>query len=103
MAELNKKVRYSVYVNIENKPFLSDPEGETILNDLIIKEGYSDVVSVRTSKSLKIDILAKSIEDAKIKVKKMCDDLRIYNPIVSDCNITIKNEFLSKTSNNSKI
>ncbi len=103
MAELNKKVRYSVYVNIENKPFLSDPEGETILNDLIIKEGYSDVVSVRTSKSLKIDVLAKSIEDAKIKVKKMCDDLRIYNPIVSDCNITIKNEFLSKTSNNSKI
>ncbi len=102
MVELNKKNRYSVYVNIENKPFLNDPEGETILNDLILKEGYSDVMSIRTSKSLKIEVLAKSIEDAQNKVKKMCDDLRIYNPIVSDCSIIIKDEFISKTSNQSK-
>ena len=72
------------------KTILDDPEGETILNDLILKEGYHNVISVRTIKSLKIEIVAKSIDDAKIKVKEMCDNLRIYNPIVSDCIIIIK-------------
>ena len=64
---------------------MNDPEGETILNDLILKEGYNDNISVRTAKSLKIEIFAKDIEEAKTKIKEMCDDLRIYNPIVSDC------------------
>lgn len=88
-----KRVKDNVFtaiVNIENKSFLDDPEGETILNDLILKEGYHNVISVRTIKSLKIEIVAKSIDDAKIKIKEMCDNLRIYNPIVSDCKIMIK-------------
>jgi phosphoribosylformylglycinamidine synthase PurS subunit len=88
-----KRVKDNVFtatVNIENKTFLDDPEGETILNDLILKEGYHNVLSVRTIKSLKIEIVAKSIDDAKIKIKEMCDNLRIYNPIVSDCKILIK-------------
>lgn len=103
MSELNKKIRYSVYVNIENKPFLSDPEGETILNDLILKEGYSDVLSIRTSKSLKIDIMANSVDDAKNKVKKMCDDLRLYNPIVSNCDVVMKRKDEPKSSTRNKI
>ena len=88
-----KRIKDNVFtaiVNIENKSFLDDPEGETILNDLILKEGYHNVISVRTIKSLKIEIVAKSIDDAKIKIKEMCDNLRIYNPIVSDCKIMIK-------------
>jgi len=28
---------YTVHVTIENKPGISDPEGETILNDLVLK------------------------------------------------------------------
>ncbi len=94
MNELNtiKNNKFIAIVNIENKSFLNDPEGETILNDLLLKEGYHDVLSVRTIKSLKIEIVAKNIEDAKMKIKKMCDDLRIYNPIVSDCKIIIKNK-----------
>ncbi|MDQ6723382.1 MAG: phosphoribosylformylglycinamidine synthase subunit PurS, partial [Thermoproteota archaeon] len=64
--------------------------GETILNDLILKEGYHDIVSVRTVKTLKIEIFAKNIDDATMKIKEMCDNLRIYNPIVSDCRIAIK-------------
>ena len=87
------RIKYNVFtaiVNIENKSFLDDPEGETILNDLILKEGYHNIISVRTIKSLKIEIEAKSIDEAKIKIKEMCDNLRIYNPIVSDCKIIIK-------------
>jgi len=91
-AELdkNKGIVFSAILNIENKHFLNDPEGETILNDLILKEGYNDIISVRTAKSIKIEIIAKNIEDAKVKITEMCDTLRIYNPIVSDCKITVK-------------
>jgi len=91
-AELdkNKGIVFSAILNIENKHFLNDPEGETILNDLILKEGYNDIISVRTAKSIKIEIIAKNIEDSKVKITEMCDTLRIYNPIVSDCKITVK-------------
>ena len=89
MGELNnkKELYFQLFLNIENKHFLNDPEGETILHDLILKEGYDDIISVRTAKSLKIEIIAKNIEDAKTKITEMCDNLRIYNPIVSDCRI----------------
>ena len=86
----SKGVVFSAILNIENKHFLNDPEGETILYDLILKEGYNDIISVRTAKSIKIEIIAKNIEDAKVKITEMCDNLRIYNPIVSDCRITVK-------------
>ena len=92
MVELNnnKGIVFSAILNIENKHFLNDPEGETILHDLILKEGYDDIISVRTAKSIKIELIAKNIEDAKTKITEMCDNLRIYNPIVSDCRITVK-------------
>ena len=90
MAEPKKKKIFDVLVSIENKPFLNDPEGETVLNDLILKENYSDVVSVRSGKSLLIKILSLDEREALFKVKKMCNDLRIYNPIVSNCELSIK-------------
>ena len=49
MAGAKKKKIFIVNVSIENKPFLNDPEGETVLNDLILKENYSDIVSVRSA------------------------------------------------------
>ena len=92
MNEVDEKNdgRFIAIINIENKSFLDDPEGETILNDLVLKGGYSDIKSVRTAKSLKVEVMAKNIDDAKVKVKNMCDDLRIYNPVVSECKIIVK-------------
>ncbi|MFI5406654.1 MAG: phosphoribosylformylglycinamidine synthase subunit PurS [Nitrososphaerales archaeon] len=90
MAGAKKKKIFIVNVSIENKPFLNDPEGETVLNDLILKENYSDIVSVRSAKSLLVKILSGNENEALFKVKKMCDDLRIYNPIVSNCELSIK-------------
>lgn len=87
--DIIKKI-FLVNVIIENKPFLNDPEGETILNDLILKENYHDVISVRSSKSLSIKVLAENEIEAQKKIKKMCDDLRIYNPVVSNCEIVTK-------------
>ena len=93
MTDLNNTENRIFLANviIENKSFLNDPEGETILNDLILKEGYHDIISVRTAKTLIIEILAKNSDDAEIKIKEMCDNLRVYNPIVSECKIVIQN------------
>jgi phosphoribosylformylglycinamidine synthase PurS subunit len=92
MDKLNKikEYKFMALVSIENKSFLNDPEGETILNDLILRGGYNNITSVRTAKSLKIELFARDIVEAKSKVKEMCDDLRIFNPIVSDCQISVK-------------
>lgn len=79
--------RYLVVVTIENKDQVGDPEGETIKKDLIFRSGYSNVESVRSAKSYNIIINTKSEEDAKKEVTKLCEELRIYNPIVSNCTI----------------
>ena len=79
--------KYLVVVTIENKDQVGDPEGETIKKDLIFRSGYSNVESVRSAKCYNIIIITKSEEDAKKEVTKLCEELRIYNPIVSNCTI----------------
>ena len=46
--------KYSVLVSISNKKYLPDPEGETILKDLILKGGFSEVEAVRCSKTINL-------------------------------------------------
>jgi phosphoribosylformylglycinamidine synthase subunit PurS len=79
--------RYLVVVTIENKEQVGDPEGETIKKDLIFRSGYSNVESVRSAKCYNIIINTKTENEAKNEVTKLCDELRIYNPIVSNCSI----------------
>lgn len=79
--------RYIVVVTIENKDQVGDPEGETIKKDLIFRSGYSNVESVKSAKCYNIIINTKSEQEAKKEVTKLCEELRIYNPIVSNCTI----------------
>ena len=79
-------------VVIENKPYINDPEGETIHRDLILKGGYSAVHSVRSAKLLKMTVNSKSEKDAEKIVKKLCEELRIYNPVVSNCTVKASKE-----------
>ena len=74
---------YLVHVTIENKPGISDPEGETILNDLVIKGNYSAISKIRSGKVLKFQIDENNKKSAKEKIHKLCDELRIFNPLVS--------------------
>ena len=83
-------VEYRVHVIIENKPGISDPEGDTILNDLILKGNFSNVSKVRSAQMLKFTIKAKDKNAAKSQVQKICDDLRIYNPMVSKISLIIE-------------
>ena len=79
--------KYLVVVTIENKEQVGDPEGETIKKDLILRSGYSNVESVRSAKCYNIVVNTSSEDEAKNDVTRLCEELRIYNPIVSNCTI----------------
>ncbi|HMK32685.1 MAG TPA: phosphoribosylformylglycinamidine synthase subunit PurS [Nitrosopumilaceae archaeon] len=74
---------FIVNVIIENKPGLVDPEGDTILNDLILKDKKTSVKKIRSAKMLKFEIEAKNKELAEKTVMELCNEFRIYNPLVS--------------------
>ncbi|MGA8855556.1 MAG: phosphoribosylformylglycinamidine synthase subunit PurS [Candidatus Bathyarchaeia archaeon] len=80
---------FSVEVIISNKPQARDPEGETIIRDLIHKNGFRFVKEVRTGKLLVLKIEASKEEEAKNKALLMCNDLRLYNPVAHAVNIRV--------------
>ncbi len=80
---------FSVHVIIENKPGISDPEGATILNDLVLKGNNSSVSEIKTGQILKFTIDDSDKKSAAQTVQKICDDLRIYNPLVSKVTIDV--------------
>ncbi|MGD8638599.1 MAG: phosphoribosylformylglycinamidine synthase subunit PurS [Nitrosopumilaceae archaeon] len=78
---------FTVHVTIENKPGISDPEGDTILHDLILKGSHKNISKIKTAKMLKFTIKEKDKKTAEKKVQEVCDELRIYNPMVSKVTI----------------
>ncbi len=80
---------FQVNVTIENKPGISDPEGQTILNDLVLKGTHKTVSNIKTAKMLKFTIKEKDKKSARSKVQEICDELRIYNPMVSIVTIDV--------------
>ena len=79
--------KFIVQVIIENKPYINDPEGETIHRDLVLKGGYSSIQSVRSAKMLKMVVNSKTEMNAEETVKELCQELRIFNPVVSNCTV----------------
>ena len=82
---------FNVHVTIENKPGISDPEGSTILNDLVLKGSFSSVKKIRSAKMLKFTIKEKTKKTAEKKIRELCDELRIYNPMVSKVTLEVVN------------
>jgi phosphoribosylformylglycinamidine synthase len=80
---------FDVHVTIENKSGMSDPEGDTILNDLVLKGTHKSVSKIKTAKMLKFTIKEKDKKSAQSKVQEICDELRIYNPMVSKVAIDV--------------
>ena len=78
---------YIVEVTLMNKPAAKDPVGATIQKDLLAKKGYDIVTNVRSGQFLRINLTAANEEEAKEIVDKMCNDLRIFNPVTQ--NLTI--------------
>jgi len=84
--------QFKVTVTVENKKYVNDPEGETIFRDLISNSKYSGIKSIRTAKTFTLLVESSSERDAIKSVQNMCEELRLYNPIVSDCTVSIKKE-----------
>jgi phosphoribosylformylglycinamidine synthase PurS subunit len=89
-SQFGVRIMYLVEIVVGNKPQAKDPEGQTIMKDLMHKSGYDCVRDVRTGKLLKVQIEANSEEEAKQKAFDMCNDLRIYNPVAHYCKIEIR-------------
>ena len=81
---------FQVSVVIENKPGISDPEGDTILNDLVLKGKNKNISKIRSGTILKFSITENDENAAKDGVLKICDELRIYNPLVSKVTATVE-------------
>jgi len=80
---------YTVEIIIENKSAARDPEGETIWRDLVMKGGYSSVKSIRSAKLLRAKVNEPSELEAKNTIFKMCNELRIFNPVAHVCTINV--------------
>ena len=78
---------WEVEVVLENKKAARDPVGETIKRDLLAKKGYNMISQVRSGQYLRINIESLSLEQAKDTVEKMCNDLRIFNPVTQTLTI----------------
>ena len=81
---------YVVHVIIENKSNISDPEGDTILNDLVLKGNNSSVKKIQVGKILKFTVDATDKKMAEKTVENICQELRIFNPLVSKVMIEAK-------------
>ena len=81
---------YLVHVIIENKPNISDPEGDTILNDLVLKGNNPSVKKIQVGKILKFTVDASDKKMAEKTVENICQELRIFNPLVSKVMIEAK-------------
>ncbi len=84
--------RFTVEVTIQNKPLAKDPEGETIRRNLVNRGGYEMVKEVRSGKYLRMEVEETSAEKSKQLVKRMCSELRIFNPVVHVCSIKVSGE-----------
>jgi len=80
---------FEVSVVISNKPGVREPEGETILHDLVAKSGFEQVESIRAGKYLRVKVVAPDARSAKKLVEKMCNELRIFNPAAHSCEVSI--------------
>ena len=83
---------YIVHVIIENKPNISDPEGDTILNDLVLKNKNPSIKKIRVGKMLKFTVEASEGKKAEKIVENICQELRIFNPLVSNAVIEAKTD-----------
>lgn len=81
---------FDVQVTISNRPGLRDPEGETILRDLVNRYKDTSVTDVRTSRLLRFRIEESTVEEAHKNISEMCSMLRIYNHLVSEAVIESK-------------
>lgn len=78
---------YSVMVEVQLRPGISDPQGSTIERALPAL-GFVGVVGVRVGKAMRFTVEAESSAAAHDSVVEMCDRF-LTNPVIEDAVITV--------------
>lgn len=78
---------YSALVDVMLKPGISDPQGQTIEKALPVL-GYEGVSGVRVGKRIELQVDAATEDEARTKVREMCERL-LANPVIESYEVTI--------------
>jgi phosphoribosylformylglycinamidine synthase len=79
---------YKAIVYITLKPTVLDPQGQAVKHSLSAL-GYEGVKDVRIGKFMEIFFEGESIEEARDKVKEMCDRF-LANPVIEDFHFEVE-------------
>ena len=76
-----------VTVHIERRPEIADPEGSTIARSLA-DLGYAEVASVRTGRTLHLEVTGDDPDVVRRRVVEMCEKL-LANPVNEDYRVEV--------------
>ena len=77
----------TIYVNVQPKANILDPQGKTI-HHALQNLGFQSIQEIRIGKRIKIIIEAGSIKEATAKVQEMCEKLLI-NPLIEEYTLEV--------------
>ncbi|HWG74941.1 MAG TPA: phosphoribosylformylglycinamidine synthase subunit PurS [Acidimicrobiales bacterium] len=80
-------MRFSVLVEVQLRPGISDPQGATIERSLPTL-GFSGVVGVRAGKAIRFEIEADSETAARSEVDELCRTF-LTNPVIEDATVVM--------------
>jgi phosphoribosylformylglycinamidine synthase len=75
-------MNYRVHVRIVPRPGLLDPQGQAVEHALTAL-GFAEAADVRVGKAIELSVAAGSADEARARVRTMCDRL-LANPVTED-------------------
>jgi phosphoribosylformylglycinamidine synthase subunit PurS len=79
--------RFPVLVEISLRPGIADPQGATIERALPAL-GFEGVADVQVGKAIRLTIEAADADDARARVRQLCDRL-LANPVIENAAVTV--------------
>ena len=79
--------RFPVLVEISLRPGIADPQGATIERALPAL-GFEGVADVQVGKAIRLTIEAVDADDARARVRQLCDRL-LANPVIENAAVTV--------------
>ncbi len=80
-------MRFPVLVEISLRPGIADPQGATIERALPAL-GFEGVADVQVGKAIRLTIEATDADDARSRVRQLCDRL-LANPVIENAAVTV--------------
>ena len=79
--------RFPVLVEISLREGIADPQGATIERALPAL-GFEGIADVQVGKAIRLTIEADDADDARTRVRQLCDRL-LANPVIEDAAVTV--------------